>query len=340
MKLSKLLHLPRLVYALAAVLISAIACGIISLAQPRPPQTPADSAVQEESSGTTIYVSPSLDEEEPAENAQEEAEEVEEVEETVEPREVKYELEGDAAPAVEATNAYGMLTQAVGSFEDKGYTVSFVVHDVNTGHEITYDSDEELYPASSIKAPFTCSVYQMLVETGKVKLESVEPTAAITILESSDEGYRTLHEKFGEQHFIEWLKDAGVEPGSYGSYDSMVSWNYPHISSRQLELMWMHIYEYLTTETAPAIQLAEFLEEREVSSLRKALGEDLRTWSKMGWFDSFNNYRSEPATVEAGTVFSEDGPYVFAVITTAPAELDELIPVHQAIYRAHKDMVY
>lgn len=257
----------------------------------------------------------------------------------VEPRATKYELEGDAAASVKATNANGILTQAIGTFEDQGYKLAFVVHDIKTGHEICYDSDEELYPASSIKAPFTAAVYEKLVETGEVKLESVEPTAAVTILESSDEGYRALHSRYGERVFIEWLKDAGVEPGSYGSYESMVSWNYPHISARQLELMWVHIYNYLVTNTEPAKELAGFLERREVSSLRKALPKDVRSWSKMGWFDSHSEYRSEPATVEAGVVFDGKNPYVLAVITTAPAELDKLIPIHQALYRAHQDMV-
>lgn len=257
----------------------------------------------------------------------------------VEPRATKHELEGNAAASVKATNANGILTQAVGTFEDQGYKLAFVVHDIKTGHEICYNSDEELYPASSIKAPFTAAVYEKLVETGEVKLESVEPTAAVTILESSDEGYRALHSRYGERVFIEWLKDAGVEPGSYGSYESMVSWNYPHISARQLELMWVHIYEYLVGNTEPAKELADFLERREVSSLRKALPKNVRSWSKMGWFDSHSEYRSEPATVEAGVVFDGENPYVLAVITTAPAELDKLIPIHQALYRAHRDMV-
>lgn len=337
MKLPKHMRIPRIVYAVAAVIVAAAIYGVVSLVHPAQPEQSI--ALQSAVKTTPIATAAGMQVIEKTEASLEE-DAAEEPEAYVEPRTTKYTLEGDAASAVLATNANGVLTQALGNFEDKGYTVAFVVHDVKTGREITYDSDEELYPASSIKAPFTCSVYEQLVETDKVKLESVEPTAAITILESSDEGYRTLHRNYGEQHFIQWLKDAGVGPGSYGSYDSMVSWNYPHISARQLELMWEHIYDYLTTTDSEASkQLADFLERREVSSLRKALNKDTKTWSKMGWFESSSAYRSEPATVEAGTVFSEDGPYVFAVITTAPALLDELVPIHQAIYRAHMDMV-
>ena len=260
-------------------------------------------------------------------------------EEVVKPRSVAHELGGDTAKAIEATNAYGVLTQAIGTMEDAGYTVAFVVHDLTTNHRIVYNADQELYPASSIKAPFTCSVYQKLVETGKVAIEAVEPVASATILESSDEGYRTLHSNYGEQHFIEWLKDAGVGPGSYQTYDAMVAWNYPHISATQFALMWDHVYAYLATETAPAKQLAGYLEKREVSAVRDALGTKLRTWSKMGWIESEGAYRSEPATVEGGVVFDEGGPYVFAVMTSMPAQINALVPLHQAIYRAHQDML-
>lgn len=260
-------------------------------------------------------------------------------EKTIAPRAVKYKLEGDAAAAVTATNAYGVLTQAVGAVEDKGYTVAFVIHDMTNGNELTYNSTQELYPASSIKGPFTTNIYQEQVETGTVSLKQVTPIAEPTILESSDEGYREEHRQFGTQTFIKWLKDAGVGPGSYGSYEAMVTWNYPHISAQQLALMWIHAYKYLMTKTEPAKELADLFERREVSSLRKALDPSLVTWSKMGWFDSFSEYNSEPATVEAGVVFSEDGPYVLSVMTTAPALLDELIPIHRALYRAHQDML-
>lgn len=257
----------------------------------------------------------------------------------VEARATKYQMEGDGAQAVQATNANGILTQAIGAFEDKGYTVAFVVHDMASGRELTYNSAQELYPASSIKAPFTTAIYQQLVEKGTVKLESVAPVAEPTILESSDEGYRALHRAYGEQAFIDWLKDAGVEPGSYGTYESMVAWNYPHITASQLARMWIHVYDYLSKGTAPATQLADLLERREVSSLRRALAPDVVSWSKMGWFESASAYRSEPATVEGGVVFAKNGAYVLAVMTNAPALLDDLVPLEAALDRAHQDMV-
>lgn len=347
---------PRIVVAFAVLAVTAVLAAVAYVFDPPHPtdghetavtQVPQTDAKKDATQSQQQVDGPKQDQnkeqtQEPKQSQEQRSthkEVVKKPEATIEPRAVKHALEGDSATTILSSTAYGKLTQAIGALEDKGYTVAFVVHDIATGHEIAYNCDEELYPASSIKGPFTTCVYQMLVETGKARLKDVEPVARITILESSDEGYRTLHKMFGEEAFVQWLKDAGVEPGSYGSYASMVSWNYPHIGARKLELMWMHIYDYLTTSKSKAAkQLAELFDNREVSSMRKAIGDKVRTWSKMGWFDSFSNYRSEPATVEAGVVFAKSGDYVFSVMTTAPAELDAIIPLEKALNMAHVAM--
>ena len=254
-------------------------------------------------------------------------------------RSIRHKLQGSSAARVAKSPAYAELSQQIGSFEDKGYTVAFVVRDLQTGKELTYDADEELYPASSIKAPFTCAIYQELVDKGEVNLDEVAPVAQETIIESSDEGYRALHASYGEQALISWLKDAGVGPGSYESYEDMASWNYPHISAKQFSLMWQRIYAYLNGKTEAAKQLSGFLESRTVSSLRRALSKNTRSMSKMGWFESESDYNSEPATVEGGVVYAKEGPYTIALMTSAPALLDEIVPLEQAICATHASML-
>ncbi len=255
------------------------------------------------------------------------------------PRSIRHKLQGPSAASVEKSPAYADLTQQIGAFEDKDYTVAFVVHDLQTGKELTYNADEELYPASSIKAPFTTAIYQELVDKGEVQLEDVAPVAQETIIESSDEGYRELHALYGEQAFIAWLEDAGVKPGSYDSYEDMVSWNYPHICAKQFSLMWQRIYAYLGSKTAAAKQLSGFLENRTVSSLRCALDKGTRSVSKMGWFETESDYNSKPATVEGGVVYAKEGPYVIALMTGAPALLDEIVPLERAICATHASML-
>ena len=357
----------HLVPALVAFAISAIACGIVHLTVPagtvievpfltdtdgtqgaaataQAPDRETDAAADGDAVRTeqvrTLAPTGDIPEPEAADGQAAEAPEEQEAAAAPEIASTRYELEGDARDAVAADKyAFAALTQEIAAFEERGLTVAFVLHDVEGGGELTYDADEELYPASSIKGPFTTCIYQELVEKGLADLAVVEPVARVTILESSDEGYRTLHELFGEQAFVTWLADAGVGPGSYGTLEQMVAWNYPHVSARQLALMWRHVFEYLsTTDTEASRQLASLFDAREASSVRMAVDEGVRTWSKMGWFESVSDFRSEPATVEAGTVFAESGTYVFAVMTTAPAELDSLVPLLAALDAAHDAM--
>lgn len=311
---------PYLIYALAAILIAAL---LYFLTTPTDPFADDDSVTGHTEPPTPAKAIPDEDR----------------MHVQATPRKMAHLLGGTASEDVEATEAYTALTQAIGSFEDKGYTVSFVVYDLNTGRELSYDSAQERYPASSIKAPYTTSVYEELVEKGSAKLEDVEPVAKITIIESSDEGYGTLHQMFHEQAYIEWLKSAFVGSGSYDGYERMTEWYYPHISANQLALMWRHIYPYLLRDTEPAKQLAGFLEQRGTSALREALGNGVRIFSKMGWFESFSGYGSEPSTVEAGVVLATEGPYVTAVMTNAPALIEELVPIHKALDAAHKAIV-
>lgn len=259
--------------------------------------------------------------------------------EYVEPCEVDHELEGTSAEAVKASNAYGKITQAIDEFEDNDQAISFAMRDLTTGNSLSYDADRIQYPASSIKAPYVCSVYEELIENGETSLEEVTPLATETIIESSDDAYSDLTDKYGSEPFRTWLESAGVEPLGYESYEDMLRWHYPHINTNQLLLMWLHMYDYLQAKTEPSNQLADLLERREVSAMRNELGTDIRTWSKMGWFDVVGDFESEPATVEGGVVFSKEGTYVVAVMTTAPADISSLQPVFNALARAHFDMI-
>ena len=316
--LRSLLHSPLVAYAAAAVTIAVL---VFALTIPTPHYVEVRSEpAKEEAEKPPTKPQPPNDE-------------------YVEPRGIAHPLEGTSAEAVSATNAYGVLTQAIGEFEDTGDLISFAMRDLGTGNTLTYDSARVQYPASSIKAPYTTAVFQQLVETGQVPLEEVLPVATETIIESSDDAYREEHDRYGMEIFATWLQDADVGPGEYASYGEMLIWNYPHLNTDQLLAMWMRIYDYVQQDTEPARQLSALLEQRGTSAMRDALGTGVRTQSKMGWFEFFGDYYSEPATVEAGVVYAEEGTYVVAVMTTAPAQIAELEPIFTALARAHYDMI-
>lgn len=316
-RLRRLARTPLFAYAVAAIVLS-VALFVLTVPTPHYSEVPPDGKAEEQ--GVPPKPRPEHDE-------------------YVEPRPIAHEFEGSSADAVRATNAYGVLTRAIGEFEDTGDQVSFAMLDLATGNDLRYDSGRVQYPASSIKAPYTTAVFQQLIETGQASLEEVYPIAEETIVESSDDAYSELHERYGMDIFATWLQDAGIGPGEYGSYGEMIIWHYPHINTDQLLAMWLHMYNYLQSGTEPSQTLASFLERRTVSAMRAALGPDVRTFGKMGWFEYFGDYYSEPATVEGGVVFAPEGTYIVAVMTTAPAQISELDPIFTALARAHFEMI-
>ncbi|MDO4538364.1 MAG: hypothetical protein Q4B54_09410 [Coriobacteriales bacterium] len=330
-------HAPKLLKALCAVAIAAVFVGIAALGQSIAGRATGGSAqnavnaTQDNQSAAESASTPAS-----ATTAQPAAES----EPHVEPRKTAYELQGDTAQMIKASNTYGILTQAIGEFEDKGYELAFVLHDCNSGHELTYNANTELYPASSMKGPYTTSVYEMLVENGAISMDTIYTVAEDTIHSSSDESYRRLIEICGRNCFADWLEDSGISPGSYETYGEMVDWNYPWVSATQLNQMWQRIYTYLsTTDSEARQQLDEFLRDRDTSPMRDAIGEKYETRGKAGWIDSEGDYRATPATVDSGIVYAGKNPYVVTVISTAPADLESLSTLFAPLDRAHDDMV-
>ena len=59
-------------------------------------------------------------------------------------------------------------------------------------------------------------------------------------------------------------------------------------------------------------------------------------WAKAGWYPK-DGTNSE-ATVDAGVVFSDCGPYIFVVMSDAPEDFDALFPLEDALNAAHGRM--
>ncbi len=254
----------------------------------------------------------------------------------VEIRKTRYQLEGSSAESARMNSTYAQLTQAIGAFEDKGYGVSFVMSNLSSGNEISYDAERDYYPASSIKGPYVTSLYQMLVEPGTVPLDDVSGLAGATILYSDNDSYSELRELHGGEAFVQWLRDAGVEERPYVTFDDFAHWNYPRICTRQLAQMWIHVNAYLNGGTEPAKQLREFLLNREVAPLRDAISStDTPSLGKAGWMDVLDEEsEATPSATEAGVVYTRQGDYLIALMSDAPAEFEDILPILKALYDA------
>lgn len=256
-------------------------------------------------------------------------------------RRMRYELEGPSAESARRTPSYGRLTQTVGAFEDKGYSISFVLRNLSSDKEISYDAERDYYPASSIKGPYVTSLYQMLVEPGVVPLDDVSDLAALTILYSDNDAYSELREIHDGEPFAQWLHDAGVTERPFVTYEDFTHWNYPRICTRQLAQMWVHVNAYLDSGTEPAKQLRNLFLNREVAPIRDAISSaETPSVGKAGWMDVEDEESgAAPSATEAGIVYTRQGNFLIAIMSDAPAEFEDVLPVINALFQTRVALV-
>lgn len=232
---------------------------------------------------------------------------------------------------------FAQLTEAIEAFESQGYTLSFTIVDLGTGGSVRYRSDEYYYSASSIKGPFTVAGYETGVDAGLVDAAVADPLAERTLVESDNAAYLQLRDLFGVEGFESWLEDASVGPGLYLSLGQLAEVHYPRLTTDQEAQMWTHAYAYLSGDGPSAQKLVSYLQRREVSPIKSALGGSYDTWSKAGWIAEYADGGVEPATWDSGVVFASSGTYVVSIASNAPADLGaltQLVPALDAVHTA------
>ena len=161
------------------------------------------------------------------------------------------------------------LAAATQNIEGGGYTVGFTLINLNTGKGIAYNLDSRVYGASSFKGPYCAYVVNKefpndIDRASSSRLTQVENT----IVWSDNSSYGKLRRTYGNDGMEAWLAEAGVDT-------ALVNDTYfPTYTARQSALMWLKIYEYLTTaDTSAAQWLSDTFGKTEVSFLRNgALG--------------------------------------------------------------------
>ncbi|MGN0287601.1 MAG: hypothetical protein ACI4B6_08040 [Atopobiaceae bacterium] len=238
-----------------------------------------------------------------------------------------------------STAEFAQLTQAIGTFEDQGYSISVTLVDLQNGRSLRYRSDAYYYCASSIKAPFVIAGYQRMVESGAVDAASVDALVQKVLVDSDNDSYLQLRDVFGSSNFNAWLVEAGVEPGAYPTLSDLADVHYPHLSTNQEATMWTYMYSYLQGGSASAQTLVGYIRQRSVSPIKDALGATCDTWSKAGWIDITGEGGAEPATWDSGVVFAPSGTYVLCIASNAPSQLSALAKVVPSLDTAHTVLV-
>ena len=242
-----------------------------------------------------------------------------------EPEPTEAELLADA-PVVSATEAFAQVDAEIAALRNQGYSVGVSLVDLQTGRSISYNADERLYPASSIKALYCAMVCETSRGSG-----GMADVMERCLVNSSNEDYEALIGAYGMPAFGAWL---GAHGATEAAYDGSI-WYYPDISAGELAACWQEIYHFGTSGEAGGAELAGYLARTNYTPAGALLRDECEVWAKPGWFPDNGEL---VATNDAGVVFSESGPYVFAVMTDMSANLDGLTPLIDALDAAHDVM--
>lgn len=222
---------------------------------------------------------------------------------------------------------FAHLKEQISELEEQGVTLGIVVRDLQTGYELSYNADELLYPASSIKAAYCAMVCEEFGGAGDLAgvLEDC-------LVNSSNEAYATLREAFGLEAFGSWLEEIGAESAA----DEARGYGYPDISAEELGAVWEEIYRFGTSGEAAADELTDALASTNYTALGGLLRKEYEVWAKPGWYPT--DQYDLTSTNDAGVVFSDCGPYVIVVMTDMNSDLDGLFPLVDALNAAHGEL--
>lgn len=161
------------------------------------------------------------------------------------------------------------LNNALSYYDNNGYEAGYLIMDLGTGRGIAGNLDAAIYGASTFKGPYCAYVVNKEFPNDINKANSTRLTQVEnSIIWSDNASYGKLRRTYGNDGMEAWLAEAGVDT-------SLVNDTYfPTYTARQSALMWLKIYEYLTTaDTSAAQWLSDTFSKTEVSFLRNgALG--------------------------------------------------------------------
>lgn len=220
-------------------------------------------------------------------------------------------------------------------WEASGHRIGVVIVDMDSGASVTYGADDVFYAASSVKGPYIISVFETMVDTGLVSADEIYSLVEPAIVYSDNDAYHALRDLCGSQVFADWCVDCGAIERDSETYDLVLNHYFPSLTCAQLAAMWEHAYTYFAAGSDGATLLAEIFQQREESPIRDGIEEASLTITKAGWYPEEDG-SAEPATVDAGLVFEGDHGYVVAIMTDAPADLEQLGALVPAIYTAHE----
>ena len=209
----------------------------------------------------------------------------------------------------------------------EGYTVGFMLYDLNTGGGISYHADNVYYSASAIKGPYVAWVAQTYPDSAL----NMYSTISNTITWSSNSDYFALISNFGKSGFDSWA--AGLGSGDCGITDG----SFAAINARDFARLWINMYSYFMSGDETAGKIRDLYSDTLQSCIAEALGTMYTVYSKAGWIGegqgTYYNVQND-----AGIVMKPDHPYVLVILSDAYGRLDLLDSLVACLDECHTNL--
>lgn len=250
---------------------------------------------------------------------------------------------GDVSATSLSDEAGAAIQQAIDDLSEQG-SVGFVVFNASTGKGIAYNADEQIYGASSFKAPYAlyiCETHPDDVEIAEVEQPSEQSVDSIdfggdisagyggmvfggssyansliesAIVNSDNDSFATLREVYDFDGYDEWATEIGATDALY-TPDSYFPW----YSARSSAKLWTEMKNYFDGGTTTANWLSSLCGSTSLSFLRdtlEPLGATVR--NKAGWCAGSDWGYDFNSVSDAGIVEIDGQTYIACFLSGAP----------------------
>ncbi len=209
-----------------------------------------------------------------------------------------------------------LLKNRIHNVTSKGYKLGFVVMNLNTLDGFSYNADEKIYSASTIKGPYVTSLVKSdstILGKEKVRIEAI-------LKRSSNVDYESMRDKYGDKCFT----DFSAETGNSLVIDT--TRNFQYLTPRTLAHLWVGNYIFFESgETGES--LGKMFESPAISPIHKIFSEKYPTRTKAGWVTKNNT----KVTNDAGIIYTDNGNYLVVIMTTAPCDFTVVENIAEAV---------
>lgn len=239
---------------------------------------------------------------------------------------VAFSLSDARAPELSNKNLSAIRT-ALENFD--GASVGFGMYDVESGRGIGYNLDQQIYGASSFKAPYALYLCQKHIENGELTIPGLSDEDGTelfgaggytkilienAICNSDNDSFAMLRSMYDANGYNEWVDELGIQDAAY----TPDSW-FPWYSVRSSLKIWTEMYNYWQTGDDAAQWLSSLCGETTVSFLRDVvdpLGATVR--NKAGWCSDSDYSYDFNGVCDAGVIQLDGRTYVVSVMAGVP----------------------